>query len=192
MRVIVVGSGRVGAGIASQLAESGEDVVILDTKTESFRRLAPGFGGQALRGDGTDASVLERAGAAECEWFFAMTNGDNRNILAAQLARQTFGIPHVLCKINDPVRARTYATLGIDTINRTEMMIDSIGRYMGKAAVLGAGDVNVAAVAAAGPGDVLSTHAVGPVDSEPATDDPPADGAPTDGAESGSGPAGGR
>jgi hypothetical protein len=61
------------------------------------------------------------------------------------LARQAFDIPHVLCKINDPVRSRAYATLGIDTINRTEMMLDSIGRYMGKPAQPGAGDVNVAA-----------------------------------------------
>jgi trk system potassium uptake protein TrkA len=149
MRVIIVGSGRVGAGLASQLAEEGHEVVILDTSTNSFRRLAPGFSGQALRGDGTDTSVLERAGAREAEWFFAMTNGDNRNILAAQLARQTFGIPHVLCKINDPVRSRAYATLGIDTVNRTEMMLDSIGRYMGRPAVPGATDVNVATVPAA-------------------------------------------
>lgn len=159
MRVIIVGSGRVGAGMASQLAEEGHEVVILDTRTDSFRRLAPGFSGQALRGDGTDESVLDRAGAREAEWFLALTNGDNRNILAAQLARQTFGIPHVLCKINDPMRARTYATLGIDTINRTDMLLDSIGRYMGKPAVPGAADVNVAAVpvepppaAAAAPG----------------------------------------
>lgn len=143
MRVIVVGSGRVGAGIASVLAEDGHDVVILDVRTESFRRLAPGFSGQALRGDGTDASVLERAGARECEWFLALTNGDNRNILAAQLAKQTFGIPHVLCKINDPVRSSAYSALGIDTINRTGMMMDSIGRYMGKPGVPGASDVLV-------------------------------------------------
>ena len=146
MRVIIVGSGRVGAGMASQLAEEGHDVVILDIRTEAFRRLAPGFSGQALRGDGTDTSVLERAGARECEWFFALTNGDNRNILAAQLAKQEFRIPHVLCKINDPVRSKAYSTLGIDTINRTEMMIDGISRYMGKAGVPGASDVTVAVV----------------------------------------------
>ena len=93
MRTIIVGCGRVGAGLASQLAEEGHEVVILDTKTEAFRRLAPGFSGPALRGDGTDTSVLERAGARECEWFFALTNGDNRNIRAAQLAKQEFGIP---------------------------------------------------------------------------------------------------
>jgi trk system potassium uptake protein TrkA len=146
MRVIIVGSGRVGAGLASQLASEGHEVVILDVSTEAFRRLAPGFSGQALRGDGTDDSVLERAGARECEWFFALTNGDNRNILAAQLARETFDIPHVLCKINDPVRSHAYSTLGIDTINRTEMMLDSIGRHMGKRAVPGATDVTVAVV----------------------------------------------
>ncbi len=149
MRAIIVGSGRVGAGLASQLADDGHEVVILDISTDSFRRLAPGFSGQALRGDGTDASVLERAGAGEAEWFFALTNGDNRNILAAQLARQTFAIPHVLCKINDPVRSRAYTTLGLDTINRTEMMMDSIGRHMGAPAVPGAGDVNVAVIPAA-------------------------------------------
>ncbi len=171
MRVIIVGSGRVGAGIASQLAEEGHEVIILDIKTESFRRLAPGFSGQALRGDGTDTSVLERAGAQDCEWFFALTNGDNRNILAAQLAKQAFGIPHVLCKINDPVRSKTYSTLGIDTINRTEMIIDSIGRYMGKPAVPGASDVNVAPVPQAPlPPDAASRMAVGePMPSPPAT-----------------------
>jgi trk/ktr system potassium uptake protein len=167
MRVIIVGSGRVGAGIASQLADDGHDVVILDTTTESFRRLAPGFSGQALRGDGTDTSVLERAGAGEAEWFLAMTNGDNRNILAAQLARQTFGIPNVLCKINDPVRSKAYATLGIDTINRTEMMLDSIGRYMGKPAVPGATDVNVASVPQRPPLEAVPESDPGPDGDEP-------------------------
>ena len=162
MRVIIVGSGRVGAGMASQLAEEGHEVVILDIRTESFRRLAPGFSGQALRGDGTDTSVLERAGARECEWFFALTNGDNRNILAAQLAKEAFDIPHVLCKINDPVRSRAYATLGIDTINRTEMMMDSINRYMGKPGMPGAGDVTVAMVPAATiPADAAAPMAAG-------------------------------
>jgi trk system potassium uptake protein TrkA len=151
MRVIIVGSGRVGAGMASQLAEEGHEVIILDIKTEAFRRLAPGFSGQALRGDGTDTTVLERAGARECEWFFALTNGDNRNILAGQLAKQMFDIPHVLCKINDPVRSKAYSTLGIDTINRTEIMIDGIGRYMGNPGVPGAGDVVVAVTPPAAP-----------------------------------------
>ena len=144
MRTIIVGCVRVGAGLAGQLDEEGHEVVILDTSTGSFRRLSPGFSGQALRGDGTDESVLERAGSEGADWFFALTNGDNRNILAAQLASGTFGIANVVCKINDPVRSKAYSTLGIDTINRTETMIDGISRYMGKPGVPGAGDVKVA------------------------------------------------
>jgi trk system potassium uptake protein TrkA len=144
MRTIIVGCGRVGAGLASQLAEEGHEVVILDIKTDAFRRLAPGFSGQAVRGDGTDESVLERVGGEGAEWFFALTNGDNRNILAAQLAAQTFGIENVLCKINDPVRAKAYATLGVNTINRSDMMIDSIDRFMGKPGAPGATDVTMA------------------------------------------------
>ena len=126
----------------------GRDVKPEDNGGASGKFLAREFPvkNKPLRGDGTDTSVLERAGARECEWFFALTNGDNRNILAAQLAKQAFGIPHVLCKINDPVRSKAYATLGIDTFNRTEMMIDGISRYMGKPGVPGAADVTVAPV----------------------------------------------
>ena len=141
MRTIIVGCGRVGAGLASQLAEDGHEVVILDQTTEAFRRLAPGFPGQALRGDGTDESVLRRAGAEGAEWFMALTNGDNRNILAAQLASESFGIRNVVCKINDPVRAQAYAALGVNTVDRTMMMIDSIGRFMGRPAMPGATEV---------------------------------------------------
>ena len=145
MRAIIVGCGRVGAGLASQLAEDGHDVIILDQTNEAFRRLPPGFRGQALRGDGTDESVLQRAGAEGADWFLALTNGDNRNILAAQLAAQTFGITNVVCKINDPVRAQAYATLGVNTVDRTMMMIDCIGRFMGRPAIAGATDVTRAA-----------------------------------------------
>jgi trk system potassium uptake protein TrkA len=145
MRTIIVGCGRVGAGLATQLAKDGHEVIILDESTEAFRRLAPDFPGQALRGDGTDESVLRRAGAQGADWFLALTNGDNRNILAAQLASETFGIANVLCKINDPVRAQAYAMLGVNTVDRTMMLIDSIGRFMGRQALPGATDVNRAA-----------------------------------------------
>jgi trk system potassium uptake protein TrkA len=141
MRTIIVGCGRVGAGLAGQLARDGHEVVILDQTTEAFRRLEPDFPGQALRGDGTDESVLRRAGADGADWFLALTNGDNRNILAAQLASESFGIPNVVCKINDPVRAQAYAMLGVNTMDRTMMMVDAIGRFMGRPALPGATDV---------------------------------------------------
>jgi trk system potassium uptake protein TrkA len=141
MRIIIVGCGRVGAGLATQLAQDGHDVTVLDERNEAFGRLPPDFPGQALRGDGTDESVLRRAGADGADWFLALTNGDNRNILAAQLAAQTFAIENVVCKVNDPVRAQAYAHLGINTVDRTMMMIDSIGRFMGRPAMPGAADV---------------------------------------------------
>jgi trk system potassium uptake protein TrkA len=150
MRIIIIGCGRVGAGLAGQLAQDGHDVVILDTATDAFRRLPPDFPGQALRGDGTDESVLRRAGADGADWFLALTNGDNRNILAAQLAAQTFGIRDVVCKVNDPVRAQAYAHLGVNTVDRTMMMIDSIGRFMGRPAMPAAADVTRAASQPAG------------------------------------------
>ena len=93
MRTVIIGSGRVGAGLAGTLSKLGHEVTILDIRTDAFRRLDPGFPGQALRGDGTDEAMLRRAGAEGADWFFALTNGDNRNVLAAQLAAETFGDP---------------------------------------------------------------------------------------------------
>ena len=130
MRSVIVGSGRVGAGLASTLAKLGHEVTILDVRTDAFRRLDPAFPGQALRGDGTDEATLRRAGAEGADWFFALTNGDNRNVLAAQLAAETFGIARVVAKVNDPVRAEAYALMGIDTVDRTTWMIDAITRFM--------------------------------------------------------------
>jgi trk system potassium uptake protein TrkA len=145
MRTVIIGAGRVGAGLASELAKLGHEVTILDVRTDAFRRLDPSFTGQALRGDGTDEATLRRAGAEGADWFFALTNGDNRNVLAAQLAAETFDIPHVVAKINDPVRAEAYAAIGIDTIDRTTWMIDAIARFMGNPGRGGATDVRVAA-----------------------------------------------
>ena len=93
MRVIIVGCGRVGAGLAESLARDGNEVTILDINSEAFNRLESDFPGQALRGDGTDEDVLRRAGAEGADAFFALTEGDNRNILTAQLAAENLKIP---------------------------------------------------------------------------------------------------
>ena len=145
MRVVIVGAGRVGAGLASVLAQSGNEVTILDVRTDAFRRLDPDFSGQALRGDGTDEATLRRAGAEGADWFFALTNGDNRNVLAAQLAAEEFGIDNVVAKVNDPVRAEAYALMGIHTLDRTTWMIDAIQRFMGLPGKRGASGVHAAA-----------------------------------------------
>lgn len=145
MRSIIVGSGRVGATLAARLASEGHSVAIVDLRTEAFSRLAPDFPGQALRGDGTDEDVLRRAGAEGADWFFAVTEGDNRNILAAQLASEQLGVRNVVAKINDPIRAAAYATMGIHTICRTTMMVDALARFMDLEGEPGATDVSRAA-----------------------------------------------
>lgn len=130
MRAIIVGCGRVGAGLADGLARAGDQVTIIDMSSDAFRRLDPAFSGSAVRGDGTDEDVLRRAGAQGADVFFALTEGDNRNILAAQLASETLGIRQVVAKINDPVRADAYTSLGIATICRTTMLIGALARFV--------------------------------------------------------------
>ena len=105
MKVVIVGCGRVGAGLADELDRAGWQVLILDVSTAAFDRLPSSFGGTALRGDGTDEDTLRRAGAEDADLFLSLTEGDNRNVMAAQLATEALGARRTVAKINDPVRA---------------------------------------------------------------------------------------
>jgi trk system potassium uptake protein TrkA len=116
MKVVVMGCGRVGARIASILDHNGHDVTIIDTDSRAFRRLAPDFGGETVIGTGIDEDVLRAAGIERANAFVAVTNGDNRNIMASQVARLVFEVPEVICRIYDPVREDTYRRLGLSTV----------------------------------------------------------------------------
>ena len=131
MRTIIVGCGRVGAGLADSLSRAGHEVTVIDISSLAFNRLNGDFPGQAIRGDGTDEDVLRRMGAENADYFFALTEGDNRNALAAQLARDSLRIPHVIAKINDPVRADAYRAMGMAVICRTTIMVDTLVRFVG-------------------------------------------------------------
>ncbi len=131
MRTIIVGCGRVGGGLAGRLARAGDEVTIIDLKTDAFDRLPEGFPGNAVRADGTDEDVLRRIGIEGSDRFFALTEGDNRNILAAQLAAETFSVPVVVAKVNDPVRAKAYSAMGIAIVCRTNMMVESLAEFVG-------------------------------------------------------------
>jgi trk system potassium uptake protein TrkA len=131
VKIVIVGCGRVGASVAEAYDRSGHTVLILDTLTSAFDRLPSTFGGDAIRGDGTDEDVLRRAGADGADVFLSLTEGDNRNIMAAQLANEALGIERVIAKVNDPVRAKAYAELGIATLCRTGLMMDAVDRYLG-------------------------------------------------------------
>ena len=176
MRAIIVGCGRVGAGLAEVLASAGHDVVILDVQTAAFHRLFDDFPGRAVRADGTDEEALRRAGAGEADYFFALTEGDNRNVLAAQLARDVLGVPHVVAKINDPVRAEAYRHLGLGSICRSTMMVESLARFAGIPP--GADDVftvvDVSVAPTAPPSGAAAAATVGPAPTGRATPDEPA------------------
>ena len=143
MKIVIVGCGRVGAELATTFDGAGHDVVVLDLRTDAFDRLPSSFHGSAVRGDGTDEDVLRRAGADSADLFLALTEGDNRNVLAAQLATETFDIERVVAKINDPVRAEAYRELGMSTICRTRLLVDALARHVGLPADPGAEGVSL-------------------------------------------------
>ena len=126
MKVTIVGCGRVGARVAAELDGRGEQVTVIDQEVRAFNRLPPSFGGQTVRGNGTDEDVLRSAGTEEADLFMSLTEGDNRNALSAQLAKHTFGVPRVIAKINDPLRGEAYRALGLETICRTIILGDAL------------------------------------------------------------------
>src|SRR5688500_11288654 len=142
MRAVIVGCGRVGAGLAERLARAGHEVTIIDISSDAFGRLEPDFPGQAVRADGTEEDVLRRLGTEGADLFFALTEGDNRNVLAAQLASETFNVKEVVAKVNDPVRAEAYTALGIATLCRTRLLIDALAQFAGMEADPGADGVS--------------------------------------------------
>ena len=119
MKVVIMGSGRVGAQLAGLLDAEGHQVTVLDTDAYSFRRLPPDFGGTALVGNGLDQEALKRAGIEEADAFVVVTQGDNRNVMAAQIAKHIFNVPRVICRIYDPLRQELYQTLGLEAISPT-------------------------------------------------------------------------
>lgn len=121
MKAIIVGCGRVGATLARMFAESGAEVTIIDLTSDSFRRLGTKFRGTRLVGTGTDISVLKRAGIEGSDVFVAVTDGDNRNLMATQIAKTVFDIPLVMTRVYDPARAAAYREMGIHTLCTTSI-----------------------------------------------------------------------
>ena len=119
MKVIIMGCGRVGARLAGLLAAEGHQVTVLDTDAYSFRRLPTDFKGIALLGNGLNEGSLKKAGIEEADAFVALTQGDNRNVMAAQIAKHIFNVPRVICRIYDPLRQELYSTLGLEAFSPT-------------------------------------------------------------------------
>ena len=129
MRVIVVGCGRVGSGLALSLSAEGHSVAVLDKNPRAFRRLKS-WDGPCLVGSGFDRDDLEKAGALHADALAAVTSGDNTNILTARIARETYHIPNVVARIYDPRRAEVYQRLGIPTVATVTWTIDQVRRRL--------------------------------------------------------------
>jgi trk system potassium uptake protein len=119
MRYIIVGCGRVGSTLARLLVAENHDVIVVDENPAAFKRLGPRFGGGVEVGTGIDYDVLKRAGADRADGFVAVTDGDNRNVMAALIAQRMFRIPKIVARIYDPPRGQLYRELGIETFSPT-------------------------------------------------------------------------
>ena len=101
-------------------------MTVIDQASSSFTRLGDNFGGTALLGNGIDEDMLKRAGIEEADAFCALTNGDNRNIMSAEMAQKVFNVPKVICRIYDPIRYEVYRELGLGVICPTIMGTESV------------------------------------------------------------------
>jgi trk system potassium uptake protein TrkA len=130
VNIVILGCGRVGARLATMMDREGHSISVIDYSSEAFRRLEPNFSGSTMVGNGVDEEVLIRAGIKKADAFVAVTNGDNRNIMASQIAKEIFNVKKVVCRIYDPIRESTYNELGLETICPTvigaQMLFDAL------------------------------------------------------------------
>jgi len=119
VRALVVGAGRVGSAVAQALDAEGWDVTVVDEREEALTLLGEGWKGGFVLGHGIDTQVLEDAGIAEADVFVASTNGDNTNIVVAQIAKRRYRVPSVAARILDPHRARFFSGRGFDVVSPT-------------------------------------------------------------------------
>jgi len=125
-----MGCGRVGSSLAIELEAAGHTVSVIDQAREAFRRLGPNFKGRTVTGVGFDRDTLLEAGIQDADAFAAVSNGDNSNILAARVARETYGVHNVVARIYDPGRAEIYQRLGIPTVATVLWATDQILRRL--------------------------------------------------------------
>ena len=130
VHIVIMGCGRVGSTLARSLEKRGHTVAVIDQNTEAFRRLGPDFDGQTIKGVGFDREVLIEAGIERAEAFAAVSNGDNSNILAARVVRETFDVHNVVARIYDPGRAEVYERLGIPTVATVRWTSDQVLRRL--------------------------------------------------------------
>jgi trk system potassium uptake protein len=130
VHIVIVGCGRVGSGLARALEAEGHSVAVIDRNRRAFRRLPTDFKGLVVEGSGFDKDALNDAKIADADAFAAVTSGDNSNILAARIARETFGVERVVARIYDPQRALVYQRLGIPTVATVTWTVDQVRSWL--------------------------------------------------------------
>ena len=126
MNAIVVGCGRVGSQLATMLSVEGHNVTVIDRDEDAFRRLGSTFNGVTVKGLGFDEEVLDEAGVRKADVFAAVTDLDNTNLMAAEVARKIFGVPHVVARLYNPQRERTYQQLDMDYVCGTTLVAEKL------------------------------------------------------------------
>ena len=130
MKIVVMGCGRVGAALATELSEEGNEVLVLDIDAQAFRFLPDNFKGQTFVGNGIDVDTLERIKLASADAFVSTTRGDNRNVMAAQIAKHVFGVKVCATRVFDPLREEMYRNMGLRTINPTRAQAKRLKRVI--------------------------------------------------------------
>ncbi len=130
MHIVIMGCGRVGSALAKGLEKAGHSVAIIDRDASAFRRLPAEFAGERITGVGFDRDTLREAGIERASGFAAVSSGDNSNIIAARVARETFGIENVVARIYDARRAEVYQKLGIPSVATVRWTADQVARRL--------------------------------------------------------------
>jgi trk system potassium uptake protein TrkA len=130
VHIVILGCGRVGSALAQTMDRQGHSVSVVDMDPEAFRKLSPEFGGSTVVGIGYDRDTLIEAGITHAQAFAACSSGDNTNIIAARVARETFGVENVVARIYDPRRAEVYQRLGIPTVASVAWSTDQMLRRL--------------------------------------------------------------
>lgn len=122
MKIIIVGCGRTGARLGAQLAKQQHEIAVIDEKREAFERLGADFPGATFQGSGLDMEVLRRAKIESTDIVFALTGGDNRNLMVAQMVKHQMDVPRAVARLHDPVRAAKYRSMGVETLCTTTVI----------------------------------------------------------------------
>ena len=119
--IVIVGCGRLGSHLASQLSRDGHSIVVVDTNADAFGGLSPEYSGFRIEGNGAELAVLKQAKIDQADVVIAATREDNVNLMVAQVARRIFNVPRVLARVFDPRREEVYRDLGVDTVCPTTL-----------------------------------------------------------------------